>query len=92
MALTKTLWSTITSLVTTGAEVRASLSQAFSNIDDAIDAIDTNTSNIDSNIARLESLEENVYCDYMMDSNLSLTSTYQKVTSFTPYGYPVKCK
>jgi len=46
MALTKTLWETILDLVSTGQSVSDNLDTAFSNVDDAIDQIDANTSDI----------------------------------------------
>jgi hypothetical protein len=40
MALTKTLWTPIINLVTTGSTIRTMFNTAFSNVDTAIDKID----------------------------------------------------
>ena len=48
MALTKTLWTQIVDLVSTGQEVSNSLDTAFTNIDAAITQVDTNATRLDS--------------------------------------------
>ena len=46
MALTKTLWTSIVNLVSTGQNVSDNLDTAFTNIDAAITQVDTNTSDL----------------------------------------------
>lgn len=46
MALTKTLWTTIVDLISTGQNVSSGLDTAFTNIDAAITQVDTNTEDI----------------------------------------------
>jgi len=46
MGLTKTLWTIIQDLSSTGQNVSDNLDTAFENIDDAIDQIDTNTADV----------------------------------------------
>lgn len=46
MALTKTLWTTIVDLISTGQNVSNGLDTAFTNIDAAITQVDTNTADI----------------------------------------------
>ena len=62
MALTKTLWTPIINLVTTGQDVRENLGMSFNNVDDAIDQIDLNTESIgviDERVVTLENYTDN---------------------------------
>lgn len=57
MALQKTLWQQIVDLVSTGQNVSDQLDTAFTNIDTAIDQIDTNTAEllvVDSRLTEIE--------------------------------------
>ena len=57
MALTKTLWTTIVDLISTGQNVSSGLDTAFTNIDAAITQVDTNTADIVTIDGRVTTLE-----------------------------------
>ena len=57
MALSQTGWTTIVDLVSTGQDMSDNLDVAFTNIDTAIDQVDTNKASILSNSGRLTTLE-----------------------------------
>ena len=58
MALTKTLWTSIVDLVSTGQNVSDKLDTAFTNVDTAITQVDTNTAGLVTLDTRISSLED----------------------------------
>lgn len=58
MALAKTLWTSIVDLVSTGQNVSDKLDTAFTNVDNAITQVDTNTAELVTQDARIQELEE----------------------------------
>lgn len=82
MALTKTLWTTITDMVTTGQEVSDALDVAFSNTDTAMDAIDTNT----SDIATLQTLND--FSSQTVNNHTVVGDVFEAVTTYTGASKP----
>lgn len=76
MALAKTLWTTIVDLVSTGQNVSDNLDVAFSNLDDAIDQVNTNTlvvENFDNNVGAATELTGILTLDDIVSLNTDIS-------------------